>query len=92
MTEEKIMSALAEKPLTLNTILKRLSSSGSSEELQVLLMRMRDAGKLKFDIQTGRWRVNPGHKSWRSDATAVDLLPAAQLNEPQLLAPVDLGT
>ena len=63
MTEEKIMSALAEKPLTLNTILKRLSSSGSSEELQVLLMRMRDAGKLKFDIQTGRWRVNLGHKS-----------------------------
>jgi hypothetical protein len=63
MTEEKIMSVLAEKPLTLSTILKRVSSSGSSEELQVLLMRMRDAGKVKFDIQTGRWRVNPAHKA-----------------------------
>jgi hypothetical protein len=63
MTEEKIMSVLAEKPLTLSTILKRVSSSGSSEELQVLLMRMRDAGKVKFDIQTGRWRVNLAHKA-----------------------------
>lgn len=62
MTHEKILSVLAEKPLTLNAILGRLSSSGSSDELQVLLMRMRDAGKVKFDIQSGRWRVNPENK------------------------------
>jgi hypothetical protein len=63
MTEEKIMAALAEKPLALNAILKRVSSSGSSEELQVVLMRMRDAGKVKFDIHTGRWSRKPAHEA-----------------------------
>ena len=63
MTEEKIMAALAEKPLTLNTILRRVSPSGSSDELQVVLMQMREAGKVKFDIHTGRWSRKPAHEA-----------------------------
>jgi hypothetical protein len=66
MTEEKILSVLAEKPLKLHAIQKMVSSPGSTEELQVLLMRMRDAGKVKFNIQSGTWRVNPEHKPQQS--------------------------
>ena len=30
-------------------------SNKSTDALQVLLMRMRDEGKVRFDIKTGRW-------------------------------------
>jgi hypothetical protein len=58
MTEEKILGVLAEKPLKLHALLQRVSSSGSNEELQLLLMRMRDMGKVKFNIRSGAWSVN----------------------------------
>lgn len=57
MTEEKILKALAEKPLKLHALLMRVSSSGSIEELQVLLLRMRNAGKVKFNIKSGLWNL-----------------------------------
>jgi hypothetical protein len=31
--------------------------SKSTEELHGLLLRMRDAGQVKFDIKTGRWSL-----------------------------------
>jgi hypothetical protein len=58
MTEEKVLGVLAEKPLKLYALLKRVSSSGSNEELQLLLMRMRDTGKVKFNIRSGAWSLN----------------------------------
>ena len=58
MTEEKVLNVLAEKPLKLHALLKRVSSSGSNEELQLLLMRMREMGKVKFNIRSGAWSVN----------------------------------
>jgi hypothetical protein len=58
MTEEKVLGVLAEKPLKLHALLRRVSSSGSDEELQLLLMRMREMGKVKFNIRSGAWSVN----------------------------------
>ena len=55
MNEEKILSALAEKPLKIRALLNRVSPSGSEEELHVLLMRMRDSGKVTFNIKSGLW-------------------------------------
>ena len=55
MTEEKVLTALGEKPLKIRALLMRVSPSGSEEELHTLLMRMRDAGKVKFNINSGLW-------------------------------------
>jgi hypothetical protein len=55
MTEEKVLNALAEKPLKIHALRMRIAPSGSEEELHVLLMRMRDAGKVKFNINSGLW-------------------------------------
>jgi hypothetical protein len=55
MTEEAVLRALSEKPLKIHALRMRVNPSGSEEELHVLLMRMRDAGKVKFDIKTGLW-------------------------------------
>ena len=55
MTEEKVLSALADKPLKINALRMRVSPSGSENELHVLLLRLRDAGKVKFDIRSGQW-------------------------------------
>jgi len=55
MTEEQILKALAEKPLKIRALLMRVNPSGSEEELHVLLMRMRDSGKVKFNIKSGAW-------------------------------------
>ena len=55
MTEEKVLSVLAEKPMKIYAILKRVSSSGSEEELHLLLMRMRASGKVSFNIKSGQW-------------------------------------
>lgn len=57
MTEEQILKGLAEKPLKIRALLMRVNPSGSEEELHVLLMRMRDAGKVKFSIKSGAWSV-----------------------------------
>jgi hypothetical protein len=57
MTEEKVLSALAEKGLKIRALLMRLNPSGSEEELHTLLMRMRAAGKVKFNINSGLWSL-----------------------------------
>jgi hypothetical protein len=57
VNEEKILSTLAEKPMKIHALLKRVSSSGSEEELHLMLMRMRAAGKVAFNINSGQWRV-----------------------------------
>ena len=55
MTEEKVLKALAEKPLKIYALRMRIAPSESEEELHALLMRMRDAGKVKFNINSGLW-------------------------------------
>ena len=55
VTEDAVLKAL-DKPLKLYSLLLALDPGGSTEALQVVLMRMRDAGKLAFDINKGKWR------------------------------------
>jgi hypothetical protein len=55
ITEAAIIAAL-DQPRTLNAIRQRVVPGGKeSEEVQILLMRLRDEKKVKFDINTGRW-------------------------------------
>jgi hypothetical protein len=54
ITEEQVLKSL-DKPRSLYSVLQVVNPSGSQEELHTLLMRMRDAGKVKFDIHKGRW-------------------------------------
>jgi len=54
MTKEKILAALDE-PRKIYPLLKSVSPGGSEEELQLLLMQMRDEGLIKFDIYKGLW-------------------------------------
>jgi hypothetical protein len=54
MTTEKILAAL-DKPRKLYSILMVVNPSGSLEELQQKLLKMRDEGLVKFDIHKGRW-------------------------------------
>jgi hypothetical protein len=55
MREEDVLAALV-KPSALYPLQQRLDlSSKSTDALQDLLMRMRAAGKVKFDIKTGKW-------------------------------------
>jgi hypothetical protein len=54
-SEEDVLAAL-DKPTAVYPLLQRLDpSSKSTDPLQDLLMRMRAAGKVKFDIKTGKW-------------------------------------
>ena len=55
MTQDEVLTALAEKPMKERAILMRVDPSGSQEELHVLLMRMRDRGKITFNIKSGMW-------------------------------------
>jgi hypothetical protein len=56
MTNETEVLAALDKPSALYALQQRLDpSSKSTDALQDLLMRMRAAGKVKFDIKTGRW-------------------------------------
>lgn len=55
VTEDAVLKAL-DKPRKLYSILQVTDPGGSTDALQVLLMRMRDAGKVKFDINKGSWR------------------------------------
>jgi hypothetical protein len=53
--EEDVLAAL-DRPRAVYALLQRLDpSSKSTEPLQDLLLRMRAAGKVKFDIKTGHW-------------------------------------
>ena len=55
LKEDDVLAAL-DKPQAIYALKQRLDpSSKSSEALQDFLMRMRGAGKLKFDIKTGKW-------------------------------------
>ena len=55
ITEATIIAALDE-PRTLNAIRQRVvPGKQDTVELQILLMRMRDEKKVKFDINSGRW-------------------------------------
>jgi hypothetical protein len=53
--EEDVLAAL-DKPRAVYALQMRLDpSSKSTEALQELLLRMRAAGKVKFDIKKGNW-------------------------------------
>jgi len=53
--EEEILEAL-DQPRALYGLQQRVDPSNkSTEALQELLMKMRTAGKVKFDIKTGKW-------------------------------------
>jgi len=55
VTEDDIIAAL-DKPRALYSILQLVDpSSKSTEALQDQLMRMRSAGKVTFNIKTGKW-------------------------------------
>lgn len=54
--EEEVLAAL-DKPRAIYSLQQRLDPSNkSTDALQELLMRMRTAGSVKFDIKTGKWR------------------------------------
>ena len=53
--DENGLAAL-DKPMALYALQQRVDPSNkSTDSLQDLLMRMRTAGKVKFDIKTGKW-------------------------------------
>jgi hypothetical protein len=53
--EEDVLAAL-DKPRAVYPLQQRLDPSNkSTDALQELLMKMRAAGKVKFDIKTGKW-------------------------------------
>ncbi|HEX3487107.1 MAG TPA: hypothetical protein VHT51_18775 [Micropepsaceae bacterium] len=54
VTEQEVLDVLA-KPLSLYTLQHRLNPGKGADALQELLMQMRDAGKVRFNINTGRW-------------------------------------
>ena len=54
MTRDHILAAL-EKPRTTYSLLMVVNPSGSLEEAQTVLLKMRDEGLVKFDINKGRW-------------------------------------
>jgi hypothetical protein len=54
-TEEEVLVAL-DKPRAVYAVQRLVDpSSKSTDALQDLLMRMRAAGKVKFDIKKGTW-------------------------------------
>ena len=56
MTKEEDILAALDKPSTTYSLQQRVDpSSKSTDALQDLLMRMRAAGKVRFDIKTGKW-------------------------------------
>ena len=53
--EEEVLAAL-DKPRAVYSLQMRLDPSNkSTDALQELLLRMRAAGKVKFDINNGKW-------------------------------------
>ena len=55
VSEDAVLRAL-DKPRKIFAIRQAVDPAGSEESLQILLMKMRDAGKLAFDIKKGTWR------------------------------------
>jgi len=56
MTNEEDVLTVLDKPRAIYSLQQRLDpSSKSTDALQELLMRMRAAGKVKFDIKDGKW-------------------------------------
>ena len=56
MTKEEEVLAALDKPRALYSLQQRLDPANrSTDALQELLMRMRAEGKVKFNINTGRW-------------------------------------
>jgi hypothetical protein len=57
MVKEDDVLATLDKPLSLLSLKQRLDPGNrSTDALQELLMQMRSEGKVKFDINSGRWR------------------------------------
>jgi hypothetical protein len=55
ITETAILAAL-DKPRTLLAIQSRVAAGQrNTDELQTVLMRLRDEKKVKFNINNGRW-------------------------------------
>ena len=54
--QEKILSALREKPLKVYEIMRRANVM-NEESCQSLLLKMRNEGSVKFDIHQGRWFI-----------------------------------
>ena len=55
ITKALIMAAL-DKPMSLPAIRQRVAPGPKdTEELQIVLMRLRDEKKVTFDINTGLW-------------------------------------
>ena len=55
VTEETVLKVL-DKPRKAYAILQATHPGGSTDALQVLLMEMREEGKVRFDIKKGTWR------------------------------------
>jgi len=54
--EEDVLAAL-DRPRAIYPLQQRLDPSNkNTDALQEVLMRMRTAGKVKFDIHGGKWR------------------------------------
>lgn len=53
---ENVLSALRQKPLKVNEVMKR-ANIPNQEVCQSLLLKMRDEGLVKFDIHSGRWLI-----------------------------------
>lgn len=59
VTEDEVIRAL-DKPRQLFSVQQIVNPSRkSTDELHALLLRMRDAGRVRFDIKSGRW-ARPG--------------------------------
>ena len=54
MTKESLLAALDE-PRKIYSLLKVVDPGGSEEELQLILMQMREEDLVKFDIHRGLW-------------------------------------
>ncbi|MDR6663300.1 hypothetical protein J2W51_005893 [Tardiphaga robiniae] len=53
---EKVLTALLEKPMKIFEVMKRANMT-NQEACQSLLLKMRDEGAIKFDINKGTWSV-----------------------------------
>ena len=54
MTKERILAAL-EKPRTTRGLVTVVNPGGSEDQVQTMLMQMREEGLVKFDIKKGLW-------------------------------------
>jgi hypothetical protein len=58
MTKEEDVLAALEKPRAIYSLKQLVDpSSKSTDALQELLIRMRKEGKVKFDINSGKWSI-----------------------------------